>query len=182
MAKNNFWSDASRGGAILGLVGVAFLLLGMAISSIAFIASLANFVITIYLLFYFTRRRSMLYAAEEGFTYSQSLGFIVAIGLFAGIISGAYQIIASNFLFSEMFEESLATTISTLKQTGIYNNEMMDQMTSTMRAYIFSPIPSLLSNIVGNVLLFGFYGLFISIGTKREPDIFDTNFEEEDEE
>jgi hypothetical protein len=59
---------------------------------------------------------------------------------------------------------------------------MMDQMSSTMRSYIFSPIPALLSNIVGNVLLFGFYGLFISIGTKREPDIFDTNFEEEDEE
>ena len=181
MAKNNFWSDASRGGAILGLAGVVFSLLGMAVSSIAFIASLANFVITIYLLFYFTRRRATLYT-EEGFTYTQSLGFIVAMAIFAGIIAGAYQIIASNFLFSEMFEETVATSIATLKQTGIYNNDMMDQMSSMMRSYIFSPIPAFLSNIVGNVLLFGFYGLFISIGTKREPDIFDTNFEEEDEE
>ena len=181
MAQNSFWSEASRGGAILGLAGVVFSLLGMALPSIAFIASLANFVVTIYLLFYFTRRRSMLFT-EEGFTYTQSLGFIVAMAIFAGIIAGAYQIVASNFLFSDMFEESVATSLATLKQTGLYNNDMMDQMSSTMRSYIFSPIPALISNIVGNVLLFGFYGLFISIGTKREPDIFDTNFEEEDEE
>ena len=181
MAQNSFWSEASRGGAILGLAGVVFSLLGMALPSIAFIASLANFVVTIYLLFYFTRRRSMLFT-EEGFTYTQSLGFIVAMAIFAGIIAGAYQIVASNFLFSDTFEESVATSLATLKQTGLYNNDMMDQMSSTMRSYIFSPIPALLSNIVGNVLLFGFYGLFISIGTKREPDIFDTNFEEEDEE
>ena len=181
MAQNSFWSEASRGGAILGLAGVVFSLLGMALPSIAFIASLANFVVTIYLLFYFTRRRSMLFT-EEGFTYTQSLGFIVAMAIFAGIIAGAYQIVASNFLFSDMFEESVTTSLATLKQTGLYNNDMMDQMSSTMRSYIFSPIPALLSNIVGNVLLFGFYGLFISIGTKREPDIFDTNFEEEDEE
>ena len=181
MAQNSFWSDASRGGAIVGLTGVVFSLLGMAVPSIGFIANLANFVVTIYLLFYFTRRRLMLYAAEEGFTYSQSLGFIVAMAIFAGIIAGAYQIVASNFLFPEMFEESLTTSIETLKQTGLYTNDMMDQMSGMMRSYIFSPIPTLLSNIVGNVLLFGFYGLFISIGTKREPDIFDTTIEEDEE-
>ena len=181
MAQNSFWSDASRGGAIVGLTGVVFSFIGMSIPSIGFIANLANFVITIYLLFYFTRRRSMLYA-DEGFTYSQSLGFIVAMAIFAGIIAGAYQIVASNFFFSEVFEESLNTSIATLKQTGLYSNDMMDQMGGMMRSYIFSPIPALISNIVSNILMFGFYGLFISIGTKREPDIFDTNIEEEDEE
>lgn len=180
MAQNSFWSDASRGGAVVGGASVAFSLLGMLIPSIAFVANLANFVVMIYLLFYFTRRRSMLYT-EEGFTYTQSLGFIVAMAIFAGIISGAYQIIASNFLFSEMFEESLATSLAALKQTGLYNNEMMDEMSSMMRSYIFSPVPSLMANIFSNVLYFGFCGLFISIGTKREPDIFDTTTEEDEE-
>ena len=158
-----------------------FSLAGMLWSAGAFIFSLANFVVTIYLLFHFTRRRSMLYSAEEGFSYSQSLGFIVAMGIFAGIIAGAYQIIASNFLFSEMFEESLATSLATIKQTGIYNNDMMDQMSGLMRSYIFSPIPALISNVVGNVLIFGFYGLFISIGTKRDADIFSSENEEDEE-
>ena len=106
----------------------------------------------------------------------------VALSLFAGIISGAYQIVASNFLFPEKFEESLNATIEIFQQSGVYNNEMMDQMSGLMRSYIFSPIPVLISNVVGNVLIFGFYGLFISIGTKCEPNIFDSNYENEEDE
>ena len=182
MTKSSFWRDASQGGAGLGLAGMIFSIATMLWSSGGFIFNLVNFVVTIYLLFYYTRRRSMLYSAEEGFTYTQSLGFIVAMGIFAGIVAGAYQVVASNFLFPEMFEQTLATSLATLKQTGIYNNDMMEQMSSLMRSYTFSPIPSLISNVVGNMLIFGFYGLFISIGTKREADIFSTEDEEEDEE
>jgi hypothetical protein len=181
MTKSSFWRDASQGGAGLGLAGVIFSLAGMLWSAGGFIFNLANFVVTIYLLFYYTRRRSMLYSAEEGFSYTQSLGFIVAMGIFAGIIAGAYQVVASNFLFTEMFEQTVATSLETLKQTGIYNNEMMDQMSGLMRSYIFSPIPVLISNVVGNVLIFGFYGLFTSIGTKREIDIFSTDDQEDEE-
>lgn len=181
MTKSSFWRDASQGGAGLGLAGVIFSLAGMLWSTGGFIFNLANFVVTIYLLFYYTRRRSMLYSAEEGFSYTQSLGFIAAMGIFAGIIAGAYQVVASNFLFTEMFEQTVATSLETLKQTGIYNNEMMDQMSGLMRSYIFSPIPVLISNVVGNVLIFGFYGLFISIGTKREIDIFSTDDQEDEE-
>lgn len=181
MTKSSFWRDASQGGAGLGLAGMIFSLAGMLWSAGGFIFNLANFVVTIYLLFYYTRRRSMLYSAEEGFSYTQSLGFIVAMGIFAGIIAGAYQVVASNFLFTEMFEQTVATSLETLKQTGIYNNEMMDQMSGLMRSYTFSPIPVLISNVVGNVLIFGFYGLFISIGTKREIDIFSTDDQEDEE-
>lgn len=180
MANNNFWNEASRCGAIVGLANVAFSAIGMFIPSISFVASLVNFVVTIYLLFHFTRRRSLLFI-KTGYTYSESLGFIVAMGLFAGIIAGAYHIVASNFLFTEMFEETLNTSLAALQQSGVYNKEMMEQMTTMMRAYTFSPIPALLSNIVGNVLYFGFCGLFISIGTKCDPDIFENNSEEEEE-
>ena len=178
--NNNFWNEASRCGAIVGLVNVAFSAIGMFMPSISFVTSLVNFVATIYLLFHFARRRSLLYI-KTGFTYSQSLGYIVAMGIFAGIISGAYQIVASNFLFVDLFEQTMNSTIATLQQTGLYNNEMIDQMSTMMRAYTFSPIPALLSNIVGNVLYFGFCGLFISIGTKCDPDIFENNSEEEEE-
>ena len=87
MANNNFWNEASRCGAIVGLTNVAFSAIGMFIPSISFVASLVNFVVTIYLLFHFTRRRSLLFI-KTGYTYSESLGFIVAMGMFAGIISG----------------------------------------------------------------------------------------------
>ena len=181
MANKSFWNEASRGGAVVGLVNVGLSLIGMALPSISFVASLINFVATIYLLFYFTRRRSLLFY-KEGYTYTESLGFIVAMGIFAGIIAGAYQFVASNFLFKEMFEETFNTSIATLKQTGLYTNEMMDQMVTMMRSYTFSPLPALLANIFGNVLYFGFCGLFISIGTKREPEIFDINIPDEEDE
>ena len=167
MKKSSFWSDASRAGAIIGLVCAASALLGMLITSASFVFSLASFVAIIYLLFHFTRSRAALYA-KEGFSYSQSLGFIIAIALFTGIVMGAYQIVASNFLFTEKFEEVLATTISTYSQMGIMDNAMMDKMSGMMRNYIF---------------YFAFIGFFISIGTKREPDLFgqEENYEDEEE-
>lgn len=181
MANNSFWNEASRYGAIVGLINVFFALIGMLIPAIAFVASLANFVVTIYLLFFYTRRRAQRFT-NEGYSYTQCLGFMVSMGIFAGIISGAYQIVASNFLFVDEFEQAINTSIAALQQSGVYNNEMIDQMSSIMRSYSFSPIPALISNIIGNILIFGFYGLFISIGTKTEPNIFDNNDSEEEDE
>ena len=86
--KNAFWNEASRCGAIVGLVNVAFELGKMSVPSIAFVLGLANFVVTIYLLWRFASRRAKSFG-NEGFTYGQSLGFIVAMGIFAGIITGA---------------------------------------------------------------------------------------------
>lgn len=186
MKKDNFWSDASRCGAIIGLACVAFGLLSMLISSLSFVLSLANFVVMIYLLFYFARKRSMLYI-NEGFTFMQSLGFIVAMGLFTGIVMGAYQIVASNFLFPDKFEETLNVAISTYSQMGVLDNSTIDMMSGMMRKYIFSPIPVLFSNILSYVFDFAFLGLFISLGVKREPDLFgsdegDTSDNESDDE
>ena len=172
MKKSSFWSDASRGGAIIGLVCAAAALLGMLFPAIAFVCNLASFVAIIYLLFHFTRSRAALYA-KEGFSYSQSLGFIVAIALFTGIVMGAYQIVASNFLFTEKFEETLATVIATYSKMGVLDNATMDKMSSMMRNYMFSPIYVLISNVLSYIFYFAFIGFFISIGTKREPDMFE---------
>ena len=181
MKKSSFWSDASRGGAIIGLVCVASALLGMLAPAIAFVCNLASFVAIIYLLFHFTRSRAALYA-KEGFSYSQSLGFIIAIALFTGIVMGAYQIVASNFLFTEKFEETLATVISTYSKMGVMDNATMDKMSGMMRNYIFSPIYVLISNILSYIFYFAFIGFFISIGTKREPDLFGQEENSDDEE
>ena len=180
MVKNTFWNEASRCGAVVGLVSVFFALVGMLVPAIAFVANIASFVVTIYLLFYYTRRRAQRFA-NEGYTYTQCLGFIVAIGIFAGIISGAYQIVASNFLFPEMYEKQIEDSLALLSQSGLYTSEMMEQMSEMMSTYTLTPMPTLLSNVASCVLSYCFYGLFISIGTKREADIFENNDEEQDE-
>lgn len=178
MKKSSFWSDASRCGAVVGAVNVLTTLIGMLMPSIAFVTGLVNFVATVYLLFYFTRKRANLYI-EDGFTYSQSLGFIVASALFVGVVCAVYQILASNFLFTEKMEQQLSTTIAELQKTGVYQGDMIKQMASMMRSYMFNPISILWSQILGNVLYLGFLGLFISVGTKREPVLFEIQDAEE---
>ena len=178
MKKSSFWSDASRCGAVVGAVNVLTTLIGMLMPSIAFVTGLVNFVATVYLLFYFTRKRANLYI-EDGFTYSQSLGFIVASALFVGVVCAVYQILASNFLFTEQMEQQLSTTIAELQKTGVYQGDMIKQMASMMRSYMFNPISILWSQILGNVLYLGFLGLFISVGTKREPVLFEIQGAEE---
>jgi len=178
--KNKFWNEASQGGAIIGLVTVTLSFVGMYVpQSVNFVLSLVSFVATIYLLFYFTRRRAAKFA-KEGYSYAQCLGFIVAMGVFAGIVAGAYQIVASNFLFPEKFEEVYNTVIATYAQMGTFDNNMMDTMKTLMRSYIFSPIPVLISQVLASIFTYGFYGLFIAIGTKREADIFDNASEDEE--
>ncbi|MBQ2036783.1 MAG: DUF4199 domain-containing protein [Alistipes sp.] len=178
--KNKFWNEASRGGAILGLTAMAFALLGMVLpQSIGFVLNLASFVVTLYLLFYFTKRRADQFP-KEGYSYAQCLGFIVAMGIFAGIIAGAYQIVASNFLFPEKYEEMYNTIIATYAQMGTFDNNMMDMMKTLMRSYLFSPIPVLITQVLASIFTYGFYGLFVALGTKREADIFDNTTEDDE--
>lgn len=178
--KNKFWNEASRGGAILGLVTMAFSLLGMVLpTSFGFVINLASFVVTLYLLFYFTKRRADQFP-KEGYSYAQCLGFIVAMGIFAGIIAGAYQIVASNFLFPEKYEEMYNTIIATYAQLGTFDNNMMDTLKTLMRSYLFSPIPVLITQVLASIFTYGFYGLFVALGTKREADIFDNTTEDDE--
>lgn len=172
MKKSTFWSDASRCGAVIGLVNIAIAALQMALPKLSFVLGLASFVLTIYLLFHYTSRRASLFS-QEGYSYGQSLGFILATGLFTGILVGAYQIVAVSWLFPAYFEKSYEQMLSALAQMGAAGVEL-DEAASMYRTMIFSPMPALLTNILGSVLGHGFYGLFISIGTKREPDLFDT--------
>ena len=180
--KNKFWNEASYGGAVLGLASVAFTVLSMFLPQGAnFVVSVVSFVVTLYLLFFFTKRRADEFI-KEGYTYAQCLGFIVAMGIFAGIITGAYQIVASNFLFAEKYEETYAMMIKTYAQVDTFKDSM-DFLKTTIRAYIFSPMPVLIVNIMASVFTYAFYGLFISLGTKREAEIFDIpTLDEEDEE
>ncbi len=178
--KNTFWNEASRGGAILGAASVAFTCASLFLpQSAGFVMELASFVVTLYLLFYYTKQRADKFP-KQGYTYAQSLGFMVAMGVFAGIILGAFQILASNFLFAEVYEEKYQAVIAMYAQYGKFDNNMMDMLTSTMRSYIFSPIPALISNVLASIFTYGFYGLFISIGTKREADIFNNSTSDEE--
>ena len=176
MKQSTFWREASRGGAIVGLVGVAFSAISLLLPKTAGILGFVNVALTIYLLFWFTRSRALQFQ-QEGFSYGQALGFIVAMSLFAGIIAGAYQIVASNWLFTAQYEQAYEQMLAAFAQTGI-SGEQADSIASMYRSMIFSPLPALFWGIFGSVIGNGFYGLFVAIAAKREPDLFDEADEE----
>lgn len=180
MKKSTFWSDASHCGAVIGLVNIAIAALSMLMPKMGFVFSLVNLAATIYLLFEYTRRRAIL-AGAEGYTYGQSLGFMVATGIFTGIVAGAYQIVAANWLFTAQFEAAYEQTLAAIAQVGVAGVDM-DQMTELYRTMLFSPLPVLASGIFGSVISHGFYGLFVAIATKREPDLFDAQGDDDDDE
>ena len=92
-----------------------------------------------------------------------------ALDIVEGMTMNPFQ---SHLTPHKFMEQTLATTVAELQKTGVYDGEMIKQMSSLMHSYMFSPIAILWSQVLGNALYIGFLGLFISVGTKREPVMF----------
>lgn len=176
MIGKTFWQDASIGGAVLGLVNLAEVALSVVLPSTAGIISIASLVATIYLIIYFTRKRVPLYG-HYGFSYGQCMDFIVVMGLFAGVMQGAGQVIMANFFFTDYYNGLLVEAQQQMRDaySGMLKGEQMTQIMEWSRKAMFSPAVVLVSNIYSNVIGKAFLGLFASLAIKRDPDIFYNN-------
>lgn len=172
--KGTFWQDASRGGAVLGLVYVVSSALGMYIPQIAILLSIITTVVVIYLMIYFTRKRAAMFA-KEGYHYGKCFGFSVAMGLFAGFVTGAYEIVAANYLFTEEYHYALSVEVAAMRQLygSFMTADSLDMMEDILRAMMFSPIWVLLSQIFAQASNKAFFGLFVAMAAKRAPLVFD---------
>lgn len=176
MIGKTFWQDASIGGAVLGLVNLAEVALSVVLPSTAGIISIASLVATIYLIIYFTRKRVPLYG-HYGFSYGQCMDFIVVMGLFAGVMQGAGQVVMANFFFTDYYNGLLVEAQQQMRDaySGMLKGEQMTQIMEWSRKAMFSPAVVLVSNIYSNVIGKAFLGLFASLAIKRDPDIFYNN-------
>lgn len=170
MKKQTFWSDASRYGAILGGVEIVFLLAGALLRGNGLL-SLLELVVFIYLLYRFTNRRAALYGASEGYSYGNGLRFILWTSIFAGILCGAYEIVARNWLFPAYYHEQLQQSLVALSQLKL-SNAQLSEVQAMSEAVSFSPIWIVLGDTLGMLLRGLFFGLFVAAFTRREPDIF----------
>lgn len=171
MKKQTFWSDASRYGVIVGSAEILFLLAGALLRGNGLI-SLLELVTFITLLYLFTKRRATLYGGAEGYSYGDGLRYILWVSIFAGILCGAYEIIARNWLFPAYYREQLQQSLVVLSQLKMTNAQLTEakSMSETM---LFSPIWIVLGDTLSMLLRGLFFGLFISAFTRREPEIFD---------
>lgn len=186
MNKTNFWNDAARYGAVIGGVQVLFQLAHILVtqligienvaakgSLLLVVLNVAGIALFIFLLMKFTRRRAVACAdAETGYSYGRCLGFILAMMLFAGILVAAWEILSRNVLFVDynkrLLAEALKAVASMKSVTAAYGGDVL-QMT---RQSFFSPLAILTTSVFGMVIQGGFFGLFVSMAAKQEPNIF----------
>lgn len=171
MEKKNLWNDAAKYGAIMGLLSIVFGVIANFVQG--FWLSLLALALFVTLLFLFTRRRVRIYGdGPAGYGYGQCLKYIFLMMLFAGILDGAYQIVAVNWLFAAHYDEMLNTTLATLASSGFYTEEQLDLVIGMTRNLMHSPLYLVFSSVLGAVIKGVFFGLIVSAYVKREPNVF----------
>ncbi len=168
MKKSTFWNDAALCGILMGVAGAIFQFVAIQwpTSTLLSFCCLALFVV---LLFISTKNRSTS-AKTDGFSYGQGLKFIFWVMVFAGIVTGAWEIVARNVFFTEKYEEVMNQALATVE--SFYPADMFDMMVSMSRKVMFSPIWIVVASVLGSVIKGVFFGLFIAAFTRRNPDIF----------
>lgn len=171
MERINFWNDAAKYGALLALAIIGLSFLGMYVSGWGMtFASLAVFVL---LLYYFTRRRTLRYGGgANGYSYGKCMKYIFWMMVFAGILSGAYEIVARNVLFTEQYTEQLELSLNALIRTGLYNGAEQERIVALSRKMMLSPVWIVVTTVLGWVIYGGIAGLIVAAFTKRDPNIF----------
>ena len=171
--RKQFWMEALKGGTIVGLVSVAFSIVTQVAPEQSFWVKALDFtsvVVTILLVAGYLRRFARLHTRTEGFSYGRGVGFVVAMMLFVGVITGIYSAVMANFFIKE---ELLGAVDMAMAQTqDMIPAESFDTTYNVMRASVTNPLFITISSVISNAFLGLIYGLILSITTRRQPDIF----------
>lgn len=189
--RNNFWNDAAVCGALLGaLLGVSYLIeTGVVLWGrpeilwLLTVEWIALFALHLWLIYRFVRRRSTLFAPEEGFSFGQGYGYIVAMSGFAGFLVGIVEAIFQRIVGYETYVERMIDVMGALVGRGGGLPASMEGIFSqSVQMLRNTPAPSLLDTVCGGVfsgLLFGaFFGLIIAGVCARSPRPFETGTDE----
>ena len=166
----SFWNDAAKVGAVMAaaqiLAATGDLFLKPALAMLATLFLLAVFVV---LLFLFVRHR-VASAGADGYSYGQCMKYIFWSMVFAGIVYGAWEIVARNLFFAERYEAQMNEMLAILPR--VYSAEQLDMAVSMMRSMFFSPIWLVVLSVLTCVIKGCFFGFFIAAFAQREADIF----------
>lgn len=188
MEKNNFWNEAAKCGAILGLLLAASAVLEnwlmLSGKTSYFMALGLEWIVVVvlhyYLLHRYTRSHSMLYTVEEGFSFGQGYGYLLTVSGFAGIIVGLGQFLYLHVIlgYSVYIERYIVSLQSILSQGGGVPASMESLLSQTFNQLQTMPEPSALRTVFASIfssLLFGaIFGLIIAGVLSRAPKPFDT--------
>lgn len=169
--KKSFWKDAAKAGGVLGLAIFGFYALSMLLKleiSAAWTKSTFEFMAIAITIYYYGKRRAELYG-NDGFTYAQSLSYILAMMLFAGVIVGFGQFILQTAA-PEYYQEVM--DIAMAKQGVNIDSQALEQSMDLVMKMMKNPIVMVLSGIFGMLIYGLFIGILASIFIKRPANIF----------
>lgn len=170
--KKSFWSDAAKAGGFIGVLLFAVSLLDAAfkLNGAGGMISLATFIILGVFIYRFGRNRAVKYGTE-GFTYGQSMGYILSIMLFTGVIYGFGNFLLQNYIASEYYQEIFETALlrNPFFDPDSSNAEDMADMAYSMMK---SPVFLVFVGIFAMAVYGGLIGLIASAFIRRKPDIF----------
>lgn len=172
-SRKNFWFEALKGGTLVGIVTVAFSLVLQFVGEKTTLVSIINFastVVTILLVFGLMRKFATQHSAAEGFTYGRGVGFVVAMMLFVGVISGVYSAIMANFFIREEVLASVDMVMADMQD--LLPAEEFESTYQMMRASVVNPLLLTVSSVLSNAFFGLLMGLCLSLLTRRQPDIF----------
>lgn len=186
--NNNFWNDALRSGAILGLVMGAsrifetyeiFLSDKRGVPTIVVIEWLLAAILFVYLLYRFAKQRSLRFSAKEGYSYGQSMSYLLLVSMLTGIIVGVMDNIFTRSVGYENIVAGYMSLIDEYREmvsmAGVPASSMqiLEQLKATMRE---SVQPTILNNVFSGLNLYfmlgGVVSLVISAFVKREANPF----------
>ncbi len=192
MNRQQFWQEAAKQGGVLGVVLALSMLFesytilsgNIGLMSLMVFEWIAVVVLHYYLLHRYTKRYSLGFPTEEGFTFGQGYGYLMIVSAFAGLIVGVVEAIYLHLIlgYSTYLERMINSLQVMLAQGGSASSSMEALLAQSFAEVQNAPIPPVLSTVWGgffNTILFAaLFGLIIAGVIARAPKLFDTTSDE----
>lgn len=186
--NNNFWNDALRSGAILGLVmGLSrifesyqlYLSDMQGVTTLIVLEWLFAAALFVYLLYRFAKQRSMRFSQKEGYSYGQAMSYLLIVSMLTGVIVGVMEYLFTEFVGYDAIVAGYISLIDEYRtmvaSAGVPASSMgvLEQLKGTIRD---SQEPTILNNVLSALNLYfmtgGVAGLVISAFVKRDANPF----------
>ncbi len=169
--KSFFWKKTMKYGTLLGLVLVIYSLVlwmaGHALTQSLSYVSYLFLIVGLYLGIKTFRDND-----SGGFiSYSRALGVGTTIGLFAGILTGAYTFVLFKFLDPALLDQMRLLAEEAMYQSGI--PEAQIEAASQMQKKFMQPGILAITTVFGNFLSAFVISLIVSIFVKKEASPFE---------
>ena len=176
--KSTFWKSAMIYGLYLALALMLFSVIlyvtGLILNQKLGYVSMAIYVLGIVYAQISYRNNEL----NGSISYSQALGFGVAIMLFSGIITAFYTMVLYTFIDPSLIEQMKVVQEEALLQRGM--TEYQIEAAMTMASKMMTPGWISIMGLLGSILIGTIISLVTSIFIKKQndPDAFDEAMEE----